>query len=88
MGEVAEEGGEGGVGGDAHFLRRRLREDSQLRTSRNVMAAISLVDSPSDMKAHRRFSLTVNVATAINDNVVLVSVRSGAQVLTFKVALN
>ena len=52
------------------------------------MAAISLVDSPSDMKAHRRFSLTVNVATAINDNVVLVSVRSGAQVLTFKVALN
>ena len=30
----------------------------------------------------------VLIPTAINDNVVLVSVRSGAQVLTFKVALN
>ena len=42
------------------FLRRRLRDDSTLRISRNVMMEISLVDKPSRKKAQSLRSLAVN----------------------------
>ena len=45
-------------------MRKRFLDDSQLLTSLNVIDAISLVDSPKEIKAQSLFSFGVNVGYA------------------------